>query len=224
METPTHDPADTYAAGTRAALPLIVPTLLIGASFGVAATTAGWGDVAPVVMSVVVFAGAAQFATLAVLAADGSVFAAVVAATLVNLRFLAMGLAIGPSLRGGSVRRAALGWLITDASLILARIGDGRYGQERLVGSWLPQFAGWTLGTLAGVVVGGRIADPERYGLDALFPAFFLYLLAGELTDAASRTTAAVAAVIALVLTPIAPPGVPVIAACAAVLAGRALR
>lgn len=215
------DAPDTFVSGVRAALPLAVPTLLIGAAFGVGASTAGWGDVAPVVMSVIVFSGAAQFAALSVLVAGGGVITAVTAATLITLRFLALGVAIGPSLRGGAVRRAAEGWTITDASLILARVGQARYGPARLVGSFVPQFAGWTLGTLAGVVVGGRIADPDRYGLDVLFPAFFCSLLATELADPASRIAAGVAALIALVLIPIAPPGVPVIAACLAVLAGR---
>lgn len=221
---PADELPDTCADGIRAALPLIIPTLLIGASFGVAASTAGWGDLAPVVMSVIVFSGAAQFTTLTVLVAGGSVVTAITAATLITLRFLALGLAIGPSIRGGAVRRAAVGWTTTDASIILARVGEGRYGPRRLVGSFLPQFAGWTIGTVAGVVVGGRIEEPERYGLDALFPAFFCVLLAGELGDPAARASAAAAALIALALIPIAPPGVPVIAACLAVLVGRLVR
>lgn len=225
MKVAAHpEPVDTVAAGARAALPLVIPTLMIGASFGVAASTAGWGDVAPVVMSVIVFSGAAQFATLSVLVAGGGVLTAVTAATLITLRFLALGVAIGPSMRGGVLRRAVEGWTVTDASLILARTGEARYGPSRLVGSFLPQFTGWTLGTLAGVVAGSRIADPDRYGLDALFPAFFCYLLAGELADPESRVAAAAAALIALALIPIAPAGVPVIAACVAVFAGRLRR
>jgi len=216
------EPEDTYCAGVRAGLPLIVPTLLIGASFGVAASTVGWGTVAPVVMSAIVFSGAAQFAVLSVLGAGGSVVAAIVAATLIASRFLAMGVAIGPSMRGGRVRRALEGQAVVDASLVLGRVGDARYGPRRLIGAVVPQYAGWTLGTLAGVVAGERIADPEAIGLDALFPAFFVYLVAGELDDRGARITAAVAAVIAIVLIPVAPPGVPVIAACLAVLVGRA--
>lgn len=221
---PDHQPPDTIADGIRVALPLVLPTLLIGASFGVAASTAGWGDLAPVVMSVIVFSGAAQFTLLTVLVAGGSIVTAIVASTLITLRFLALGLAIGPSIRGNALRRAAVGWTTTDASIILARTGEARYGPRRLVGSFVPQFAGWTAGTWAGVVVGGRIADPERYGLDALFPAFFCVLLAGELSDPAARVTAGMAALIALALIPIAPPGVPVIAACLAVVAGRLVR
>jgi 4-azaleucine resistance transporter AzlC len=205
----------------RAALPLVVPTLLIGASFGVAASTVGWGVLAPVVMSAIVFSGAAQFATLAVLGAGGSAVAAIVAATLVASRFLAIGVAIGPSMRGSLLRRALEGQAVVDASLALAKTGEGRYGVRRLIGSTAPQYAGWFSGTLGGVLVGRSIADPEALGLDALFPAFFLVLVVGELTDRASRVTAAVGGLIALVLIPLTPPGIPVIVACVAVIAGR---
>jgi 4-azaleucine resistance transporter AzlC len=208
----------------RAALPLVIPTALIGASFGVSAATSGWGTVAPVVMSAIVFSGAAQFATLAVLGAAGSVITAIVAATLIASRFLAIGVALGPSMRGGSVRRSLEGQAVIDASLILARTGDARYGVKRLLGSTLPQYVGWTLGTVGGVLAGESIPDPKALGLDALFPAFFLVLVWSELGDRAARVTAITATLIAAVLIPIAPPGIPVVAASLAVLAGRVVQ
>lgn len=185
------------------------------------AATAGWGSVAPVVMSVIVFSGAAQFATLAVLSAGGSAVTAIAAATMIASRFLAIGVALGPSMRGGRVRRALEGQAVVDASLILARTDEGRYGVRRLLGSTLPQFVGWTLGTLGGVLAGDAIPDPDKLGLDALFPAFFLVLVWSELGSTAARVTAATATLIAVVLIPIAPPGIPVVAASLAVLAGR---
>ncbi len=113
---------------------------------------------------------------------------------------------------------------MVDASLILAKTGEGRYGVKRLLGSTLPQYAGWTLGTVMGVVAGNSIPDPKTLGLDALFPAFFLVLVWTELSDRASRVTAVAASLIAAVLIPIAPPGIPVVAATAAVLVGRAVQ
>jgi len=206
----------------RAALPLVIPTALIGASFGVSAATSGWGTLAPVVMSAIVFSGAAQFATLAVLGAGGSVITAIVASTLIASRFLAIGVALGPSMRGGAVRRSLEGQAVVDASLILARTGEARYGVRRLLGSTLPQYVGWSTGTIVGVLAGNGIPDPKALGLDALFPAFFLVLVWSELGDRAARVTAVVATLIAVVLIPIAPPGIPVVAASLAVLAGRA--
>lgn len=172
-------------------------------------------------MSAIVFSGAAQFATLAVLGAGGSVITAIAAATLIASRFLAIGVALGPSMRGGSVRRALEGQAVVDASLILARTGEARYGVRRLLGSTLPQYVGWTLGTLGGVLAGENIPDPKALGLDALFPAFFLVLVWSELNDRAARVTCVAATLIAAALIPIAPPGIPVVAASLAVLAGR---
>ena len=172
-------------------------------------------------MSVIVFSGAAQFATLAVLSAGGSVITAIAAATLIASRFLAIGVALGPSMRGGKVRRALEGQAVVDASLILARTGEGQYGVRRLLGSTLPQFVGWTLGTLGGVLAGDAVPDPKELGLDALFPAFFLVLVWTELGTRAARVTAATATLIAVVLIPIAPPGIPVVAASLAVFVGR---
>lgn len=212
---------DTYAAGARAALPLIGPTALIGMSFGAGAVALDWGHVAPVVMSIVVFSGAGQFAIASVLGAGGSVVAAVLAAVLVGGRFLAMGIAIGPSLRGGPLRRALEGQAIVDASMILARTGDAEFGARRLLGATAPQFVAWVVGTVIGVLAGSRIGDPDRYGLDVVFPAFFLVLLADELREPGLRVAACAGALIALALIPLTPPGVPVIAACAAVLLGR---
>src|SRR3954451_11970552 len=99
-----HKPSD-IRTGIRAGLPLALPTLAGGVSFGVLAQPV-MGSVAPVVMSIVVFSGAAQFAALTVLTAGGGAFAAIAAAMLMNGRWLPMGLAIGPFLKGGLLRRS----------------------------------------------------------------------------------------------------------------------
>jgi predicted branched-subunit amino acid permease len=89
-----------------------------------------------------------------------------------------------------------------------------------MFGATLPQAAAWIGGTVIGVLGEDLIGDPEKLGLDVVFPAFFLALLAGELTNARATMVAIMAATLALALTPFAPPGVPVIAACAAALLG----
>lgn len=73
-----------------------------------------------------------------------------------------------------------------------------------------------------GVMVGDFIGDPERLGLDVIFPAFFLALLVEELRWGGRAVAVAplLAAALALALVPFAPAGVPVIAACAAALLG----
>lgn len=214
-------PEDSYRAGLRAALPLVVPTGLIGVVFGVGAAEAGWGALAPIVMSTVVLAGSAQFALLSVLSDGGTLIAALAAALLINTRFLVMGIALAPSLVGGRIRRALEGQTLVDASFVLAANGDGTFARRRLIGATAPQFVAWIAGTTVGVLAGDNIPDPEALGLDVLFPAFFLSLLAAELRFPERRVIAGAAAVIALVLVPFAPAGVPIVAACGAVLVAR---
>jgi branched chain amino acid efflux pump len=212
--------AGGYGAGARVALPLLLPTLAVGVSFGVLAHSLGWGFAAPVAFSAFTFSGSAQFAVASILGAGGGVLAAVVAAVLVNARFLPMGIAVAPALEGGRLRRAVEGQAVVDASWALASRGDGRFDRELLIGATLPQFAAWFGGTAIGALAGDAVGDPERLGLDAIFPAFFLALLVDEIRTSRALAAALVAATLALVLVPVTPPGVPVVAACAAALLG----
>lgn len=90
-----------------------------------------------------------------------------------------------------------------------------------MIGATIPQVAAWVGGTAVGALGGDFVGDPEKLGLDVVFPAFFVVLLVGELRGGRSpMVVALVAAVLALTLVPFTPPGVPVIAACAAALLG----
>jgi predicted branched-subunit amino acid permease len=137
-----------------------------------------------------------------------------------NARFLPMGFAVGASLPGGRVARGMQGQALVDASFVLANRGGGRFDRNVLFGATLAQGGAWIVGTVVGVVGGSAIADPERFGLDAIFPAFYLALLAEELRSRYAVAAAALGAGIALALLPIAPSGVPVVAASAAALLG----
>src|SRR3954470_10257634 len=173
-----HEPSD-IRAGLRTGLALVLPTFAGGLSFGVLAQPV-MGSIAPIVMSLAVFSGAAQFAALTVLTAGGGAVAAVAAGMLMNARWLPMGIAVGPFLRGRAPRRALESVALVDASFALSSRGDGTYDRGMRIGATLPQFAAWVAGTAAGVLGGSVLSDPGALGLDAMFPAFFAFLLAGE--------------------------------------------
>ena len=204
--------------GVRAGLPYALASGVLALSFGVVATDLGFPAVATVVMSAVVFAGSAQFAAVAILAAGGGVAAAVGAAALMSSRFVPMGFALGPSLRGSRLRRAVEGQAVVDSSWAMAARGDGSFDRTYLFGHTGVQYVAWVLGTVAGVV--SPSLDARALGLDAVFPAFFLAILAAELRDRRRVGVAGAGALVALLLVPVAPPGVPVLAASAAALVG----
>ncbi|MGI8727872.1 MAG: AzlC family ABC transporter permease [Solirubrobacterales bacterium] len=211
----------SFRQGFRVGLPLSLAALVLAISFGVLARPV-LGIAATIAISAIVFAGSAQFGALAVLAAGGGPAAAIVAGALLNSRYLPMGIALAPSLRGGPLRRGLFGQGMVDYSWAAANRGGGKFDPAFMLGATTPAYPAWVTGTAIGALAGDLIGDPGALGLDAIFPAFFLALLVnGEVSGSKRSIVAAVGgAVVALVLIPLTPPGVPVIAACLVALIG----
>jgi 4-azaleucine resistance transporter AzlC len=216
--------ADSWREGLRAGMPFAIASWLLAVSFGVLARDAGFSAVTTIAMSAIVFAGSAQFTAISILSAGGGIGAAVSAAAMMNSRYLPMGIALGPSLPGGPIRRALQGQALVDSSWAMANRGNGRFDRWFLFGSTAVQYVGWLFGTVLGALGGSLLGDPAALGLDAAYPAFFLALLFSELRDRRSRGVAAAGALIALALVPLTPAGVPVLAASAAAIVGLRAR
>ena len=212
---------DSFRQGLRIGLGFAIPGFVLAVSFGVLARSLGWGVAAPIVSSIVVFSGSAQFAIANVLGAGGTVAAAVVAAVLVNARFAPMSVALASALKGGRVRRGFEAQLNVDSSWAIANRGDGRFDRELMIGATLPQGVAWIGGTAVGVLAGDAIGDPDRFGLDVIFPAFFLGLLIEELRRGRPQiAAAAIAGAVAILLIPFTPAGIPIIVSCVGALVG----
>jgi 4-azaleucine resistance transporter AzlC len=210
----------SYRHGAQAVAPFAIAVIGFGISFGVLARAAGWGWLAPIVMSATTFAGSAQFAAASVAGDGGTVAAAVTAALLLNARYGPIGVSVAPFLHGSWWSRFLHAQLVVDESWAVAADGDGRYEPRVLVGAGVVLYAGWVAGTAVGSIGGEALGDPAALGLDAAFPALFLALLVPQLRNRRSVRAAILGAAIALALTPVAPAGVPIIAASAACLLG----
>ena len=195
-------------------------------SYGVLAVAAGLTVAQTCAMSLLVFTGASQFAVVGVLGAGGSVLAALAPALLLAARNALYGLSLVDVLRGRLGTRALQSQLIIDESTAMARAQrDKGTARRAFLATGVSVFVCWNLGSLAGAVLGGSLGDPRALGLDAMFPAAFLALLAPQLGRPAARTAALYGGVLALVLVPFTPVGVPILAAVLGVVsATRALR
>ena len=207
-------------AGFRAALPYAAVGFLLSMSFGILARDSGFPAEAAIVMSAIVFAGSAQFAAVSIIASGGTAGAAIAAAALMNSRFLPMGIALGPSLAGRAPWRAAQGQAVIDASWAMANRGDGTFDRWFLFGSTAPQYVTWIAGTTLGALGGDLFSDPSRYGLDAIYPTFFLALVIAEVKDRTTMVIAVIGGLLALSLVEVAPAGLPVLAASLVALWG----
>ena len=224
-----------WPEGLRASMPLALPVVAVGVSFGLLAAPL-LGAIPSVLMSAVVWSGTAQFAALTILTSGGGTALAAGAGLLANTRFLPMGFAIAPSMTGGKLRRLLRGALLADASFVIGHRGGGQFDISAIAWAAPVQYVTWVLGTVVGVAGATAIGDPGRWGLDVLFPVFYLSLLLPDLfpehfqsssglDPAGPRSlrpiiVAVVAAAVTLALTPIAPVGVPVLVAAGAALLG----
>ena len=223
---------------------------LVGVSFG-ATTAAGhlpWW--VPVAMSLLVFAGGAQFAAVGVVLAGGSPFAAVAAGAVLNTRLLPYGFAVAdvvgppehadpgrddagradPSLAEPvRTRPARWRWLvrllgaqvITDESTAFAlRQTDPARRRAAFWTCGLALFAVWNVSVLLGVLAGSVVRNTNAFGLDATFPAVLIALALPALADLRTRFSVGAGAAIAVALTPVLPAGLPVLAALAGLAAG----
>ncbi len=204
--------------GVRAGLPLALAVILFGASFGLLAVEAGMGRLGAIAMSATTFAGSAQFAAASILDSGGGIAAAIVAALLLNARYVPLSLAVASIFPGSRRRRFFESQLIVDESWALSG-RSGRFDYAILAGVGILLYVLWVGGTAIGTVV-GDLLDPKAIGLDAAFPALFLALLAPYLRSRRALATALVAGTITLVLLPFAPAGVPIVAASLAAVIG----
>ena len=157
-------------------LGIVASALGFGLVYGLSARAAGLSLVEAVAMSTLVFAGAAQFAAVGYIAGGLGWPAIVLLTAFVNARHLLYSAALAPWLTGTPrPTRAAMAYTLTDEAFALSiahfrrlgRLDQPGYWYAAIVTTWIP----WNLATVAGVLLGGAVADPAPLGLDVVFPA-----------------------------------------------------
>lgn len=203
-----------------AAAPLAVAIGVFGMIFGAAASVEM--DVAMTLgMSLLVFSGTLQFATLGLVTSGAGVAAILLTAVALNARHLVLGAVLRPRIEGSALRRAVLAWFMLDESFGLA-VASGRRAGFVLIVAGVMFFMAWVAGTLLGVL-GGRLIAVE--GLAAgLFPVLFVGLAAITVRGRQGVVRALFAAAVVLVVSLLIPglhDFVPILAAFLVALPGR---
>jgi 4-azaleucine resistance transporter AzlC len=184
-------------------LGIIVSAGGFGLVYGLTARTAGFSPLEAGAMSVFVFAGAAQFAAVGYVAGGFSWIAVVLLTGFLNARHFLYAAALAPYLADRPrPLRAFLAHFLTDEAFALAIAHFRRIGRADLWGYWwaaiVVTFIPWNIATLVGVLIGGAIPDPARFGLDVIFPAAMAGLAVGLVTGRRELVAALVGGVVAV--------------------------
>jgi 4-azaleucine resistance transporter AzlC len=196
-----------FRAGLRDAATTVVPSVLAyGAVWGGLARQAGLSLGEAVAMCLLVSAGTAQFVALPMLAAQAPAWLLVVTAYVVNLRHYLMAASLAPFFAGLPRRQLALlAHLVTDEPYALAQAhyaatpaAGAPARAAYYVGCAGATYLAWYAGATAGLWLGSLVPDPRRFGLDFVFPAVFLAILAREIRARWQWAVAGAAAALAL--------------------------
>jgi 4-azaleucine resistance transporter AzlC len=197
----------------RQALSIGAATAVYAVSFGVLSVAAGFTVAQTCVMSLACFTGASQLTFASVIGAGGGVAAALVPAVLLAGRNALYALSLRGVLSSTVRGRALRAQLVVDETTAMAHAQPTLAAKRRAFDlTALCLFTAWNAGTLAGALAGRGLGNPSDFGLDAVFPAVFLALLAPQLRGSQAVRAAVAGALIVLALVTVAPAGVPIIA------------
>ena len=176
------DDSLTKRAAVIDTLPTVFGYLGIATAFGVIARATGFSTITVILMSVIIYAGSAQFTTVSMLAAGSPIASIVFATFMVNSRMILMSTTVAPYFKKDSLGKGMLiGTLLTDESFALA-MNKLNYTNGKMNFSWfntenIISYSTWVIATMIGALLGNFIEDPKKLGLDFANVAMFIGLL-----------------------------------------------
>lgn len=212
----SQQPYHSMRQGIIDSLPITVSIILFGAIFGMLSLQTGLSAWQSVAMSLIVYAGSAQFTALSMLAEQANPWAIVLATFLLNSRHFLMGLSMSPHYqRFSPLEVYTLAFFLTDEqyAITLNRFRHHQSEVGYIFGVSLALYVGWCGGTWVGTVAGKWIPDPASLGLGFSFTAMFLALAYYQLFSFVRVLTFLVCGTVAVGLALVLPSGLHLLAA-----------
>jgi 4-azaleucine resistance transporter AzlC len=179
-------------------------------AYAVTARSAGLSLLQTQALSALVFAGSAQLSAVGLFAAGAAGLEIVLTTLLLNVRHALYGLSLGREFHLTRRERPVAAFFLTDESF-----GAVSGARERsfpfLLGAELSLFTMWNLATFGGFLLGAAIPDPERLGVDLIFPLAFLALLVPLVRTRVELVVALASGALAFGLGRVLPGGLPIL-------------
>jgi 4-azaleucine resistance transporter AzlC len=167
----------------RDVIPLVIGGIPFGLIFGALATTAGVSPWTAMAMSLIVFAGSAQFIAINLMAAGAAVPLIVFTTFIVNIRHMLYAATLAPHVRSlGQRWLLPLGFMLTDEAFVVAvdrynRPDGSPYKHWHFLGNALFMYVAWALSTAVGLLAGSILPDTTGWGLDFAMVVTFVGML-----------------------------------------------
>ena len=175
----------TFKQGAQAAVPTALGYIGIGLACGIMAAPY-MNPLEMGLMSVLVYAGSAQFAMIGLFAQQAPVLAIALTVFLINIRNLLLGLHASTLFRKSSLtQNIVIGSFLTDESygvLMGERAHTEEIAARWMMGNNFMSYTSWILGTILGTALGALLPNPESFGLDFALVAMFIGIFSSQFT------------------------------------------
>lgn len=180
MQIDTVSRRQELLTGARDIVPLLLGAAPFGLIYGTMAAASGLSAAAAMAMSLIVFAGSAQFVAVGLFAIGTPALIIIATTFVVNLRHMLYSATLLPHLQHLPQRwRIPLAFLLTDETFAVTvhrvQKSDGSsYKHWYQLGSSIAMYLNWQLWCLLGLILGDRIPDLASWGLDVAMPIAFI--------------------------------------------------
>lgn len=200
----------TFADGARAGLPVVLGYLGIGAAAGVVERAAGFSYAEILLLSMVLYAGSAQFVLTSMVALASPLSAIVLTVFFVNVRHLLLSAALAPFFRKVAAWKSALlGAQLTDETFVVAAARFAKHppqGAAWMAGLNLAAYSTWALANLAGAAFSAQFAGSAAstrvlgFALPCMFAGLLVLQLAARPRVRAGLAVALFSAALAVIV------------------------
>ncbi len=163
--------------GFAAILPLWLAAAPFGLAYALAAQAAELSGLETQLMSLFVFAAAAQMALVQLLSTSTSLWIILLTMLVMNLHHLLYGLSLSQQINFSRRQRLLAAFWLTDAAFGVTVTDDKDGKPSFLLGAELSMFVAWNLFTGIGLWLGSVVTIPPEARLDFVVPLTFFLLL-----------------------------------------------
>ncbi|WP_026582411.1 AzlC family ABC transporter permease [Bacillus sp. J33] len=194
-EIAVNKPAAEYRKGFQSGISIAIGYAPIALTFGLLAKTTGLSIGETALMSLLVFAGAAQYISLSLLSLGTGIFEIILTTFIVNIRHFLMSTSLNEKWEDSqTANKAILSFGITDETFSVAAVRDEKVTSGYMLGLISISYSSWVVCSGLGHLIGASLPQTLQESMSVALYAMFVGLLVPSMKKSAKVVFLAVLA------------------------------
>jgi 4-azaleucine resistance transporter AzlC len=168
----------TFAEGVRSGLMIAIGYIPVAFTFGLLAKSTGLSLYETLLMSAIVFAGASQYMSLSLLAAQSSAMEIILTTFVINVRHFILTTTLNEIVEKDKwLKKAIYAFWVTDESFSVAAVRNERLSTSYMMGLGLIGYICWVSFSVIGHLSGSQLPAVIQESMGIALYALFIVLL-----------------------------------------------